>query len=58
MVWPMPETTYQPIESIEESNLYIYDGEETYTGYRIKGYIFVDEDYRSHYLARDVHSSN
>lgn len=46
MVWPMPETTYQPIESIEESNLYIYDGEETYTGYRIKGYIFVDEDYQ------------
>lgn len=46
MVWPMPEAHYNPIEVSRESNLYIYDGEETYTGYKIKGFVFVDEDYQ------------
>lgn len=45
-VWQFPETTYHPIGSTEDSNLYVYDGEETYTGYKIKGFISVDEDYQ------------
>src|SRR5699024_8631932 len=44
-VWKYPETEYTPIKDVED--LYEFDGINTFTNYRAKGYTFRSDDYHA-----------
>ncbi|WP_088810343.1 MULTISPECIES: DUF262 domain-containing protein [unclassified Listeria] len=43
-IWTYPQTEFLP--TIPENEMIVYNGEQTFTGYKIKGYRFKDEDYQ------------
>ncbi|MGM0214193.1 DUF262 domain-containing protein [Enterococcus sp. AZ109] len=43
-VWPYPETNYVP--SSQETEMFVFDGEQRFTSYKIKGYSFINDEYQ------------
>ncbi|MBC9826190.1 MULTISPECIES: DUF262 domain-containing protein [Carnobacterium] len=43
-IWPYPQTEFIP--SYEEKSMIIYDGEQHFTNYQIKGYSFISDEYQ------------
>lgn len=44
--WKLPTTSYIPPKVDDGSRLYVYDGEESFTAYKINGYTFRNDEYR------------
>lgn len=42
-IWDFPESTIH--EMIEEKEMYIYDGNETFSNYKIHGFTFINDEY-------------
>lgn len=42
-IWSFPETTIQEVR--EEKELFIYDGNETFSNYKIHGFTFINDEY-------------
>lgn len=42
-IWSYPQSTFQP--KVKEKEMIIYDGQEYFTNYLIKGYTFIDDTY-------------
>lgn len=43
VVWEYPASTFEPV--VQEPDLYVFDGEEPFTNYKINGYVFMDDEY-------------
>lgn len=43
-IWEYPQTEFVP--RLHEDELIIFDGEQTFTGYKIRGYCFQNDEYQ------------